>query len=82
MRNSYQMPLMDIDRLVKLGEVETILGRIFMPRPSRPTIVAWIEEGLLEGKQIGGGSNWYVFSSSLDKLIRSCQQQSQQKMAA
>jgi hypothetical protein len=80
--NAYQMPLLNIDPLIKVGEVERILAKIFRPVPSRPTIVAWIEEGTLEGRQIGRGDNWFVYQSSLDKLIRESQTPSQQKLAA
>ena len=81
-RNSYQMPLMQIDRLIKLVEVEAALAKVFPPAPSRPTIVGWIDEGILEGRQIGGGNNWFVYSSSLDAFILASQRQSQQRMAA
>ena len=43
----YQMPLIEIDQLIKLGEVERILSQVFFPAPSRPTIVGWIEDGTL-----------------------------------
>jgi hypothetical protein len=76
------MPLLAIDPLIKLGEVERILEQVFRPAPSRPTIVAWIEEGTLEGKQIGRGDNWFIYESSLTKLIRDSQGMSQQKLAA
>lgn len=76
------MPLLEIDRLLKLCEVEAALAQVFYPAPSRPTIVGWIEEGTLDGKQIGRGDNWYVFTSSLNTLIRASQASSQQRMAA
>lgn len=76
------MPLLAIDPLIKLGEVERILEQVFRPAPSRPTIVGWIEEGTLEGKQIGRGDNWFIYESSLTKLIRDSQGMSQQKLAA
>lgn len=72
------MPLLEIDPLIKLGEVERILAQIFHPAPSRPTIVNWLEDGTLDGKQIGRGDNWHVFKTSLDSFIL----QSQQKIAA
>lgn len=80
MRN-YQMPLINVDRLLKLGEVERVLAKVFHPAPSRPTIVAWIEEGTLEGRQIGRGDNWFVYESSLNTLILDCQPRTQ-KLAA
>ncbi|MBK8810691.1 MAG: hypothetical protein IPN69_08155 [Acidobacteria bacterium] len=69
MRFNYQLPLIDTDPLIKLGEVETILSRVFRPVPSRPTLIAWIEDGTLEGKKIGRGDNWYVYQSSLNGFI-------------
>lgn len=77
------MPLFDkIDRLIKLGEVERVLATIFWPAPSRPTLIAWIDEGILEGKQIGPGGNWFVYTSSLDNFIRASQSARQHKLAA
>lgn len=78
----YQMPLLNIDPLIKLGEVERILSRIFRPAPSRPTLVEWIEDGTLEARRFGRGGNWYVYQSSLDNFIRASQAVSQQKLAA
>lgn len=66
--------LLDVDPLLKVGECQEILGKVFRPAPSRPTIVAWLEEGTLEGKQIGRGHNWFVFESSLKNFIEGCQQ--------
>lgn len=76
------MPLIEIDRLIKLVEVEVALANVFYPSPSRPTIVGWIEEGTLAGRQIGGGNNWHVYQSSLDNFILECQGSRQQKLAA
>lgn len=67
------MPLINIDPLLKLIEVERILSQVFRPAPSRPTIVQWIEDGTLEGKQIGRGDNWFVYQSSLDNFILASQ---------
>lgn len=71
--NTYQIPLIHIDRLIKLNEVERVLSRIFAPAPSRPTIITWLEDGTLEGKQIGRGDNYYVYESSLNQFIESVQ---------
>lgn len=68
MRN-YQMPLMEIDRLIKLSEVERALSKVFYPLPDRKTIYGWIEDGTLEGKKIGRGDNYYIYQSSLDRFI-------------
>lgn len=78
----YQMPLIDIDPLFKLAVVERALAKVFHPAPTRPTIVGWIEEGHLAGRQIGDGNNWLVYRSSLDKFILDSQTKSQQKLAA
>lgn len=78
----YQMPLLHIDRLYKLGEVERILSLVFHPAPSRPTIVEWIEDGTLEGRRIGRGGNWFIYQSSLDNFIRASQNLRQHKLAA
>lgn len=77
----YQFPLINVDRLIKLGEVERALARVFSPAPSRPTIVEWIEEGLLEGIQIGNGKNHFVYESSLTNFIQRTQSATQ-KIAA
>lgn len=71
---NYQLPLINIDRLIKLGDVERELGKVFYTPPSRPTIVGWIEDGTLDGKQIGRGNNYYVFESSLNKFILKTQE--------
>lgn len=75
------MPLINVDPLIKLGEVERILARVFSPVPSRPTIVAWIEEGTLEGRQIGRGDNWFIYQSSLDDFILQSQPKTQRLAA-
>ncbi len=56
------------DRLIKLRDVERDLANFFhgASRPSRNTIIAWFEEGLLLGKQIGSGHNYYIWESSLN----------------
>lgn len=60
-----------VDRLVKLRDVERSLASCFHrdSRPSRNTIIGWIEEGLLMGKQLGPGHNYYVWESSLSSFI-------------
>lgn len=78
----FQPHLIDTDPLIKLGAVERFLGKVFWPAPSRPTIVGWIEEGRLEGLQIGGGQNWYIYKSSLDSFIAQLQAPRQFKKAA
>lgn len=75
------MPLIEIDRLIKLSEVERALSKVFSPMPDRKTIYGWIEDGTLEGLQVGRGDNWFVYQSSLDKFIVNLQPR-QQKLAA
>ncbi|HUF02813.1 MAG TPA: hypothetical protein VMM38_01415 [Aridibacter sp.] len=70
----YRQLLIDVDPLIKLQKVQWILSRHLDPSPSRPTIIGWIHEGKLEGKQIGKGQNWFVFESSLDKFVEKCQE--------
>lgn len=83
MRNHfYQPPLLNFDPLLKLERVEHELAQIFDPVPSRPTLYEWLEDGTLEGEQIGRGRLWYVYSSSLDKFILAFQARRQQKLAA
>lgn len=82
MSRTYQLPLLEIDPLIKLGEVERVLERVFNPRPSRHTIIGWIEEGILGGRQFGRGGNWFIYQSSLDQLIRESQEVRPQKLAA
>lgn len=79
---NYQMPLLNIDRLIKVGEVERILRQVFLPAPTRPTIVGWILDGTLDGRQLGRGDNWFIYQSSLDDFIRASQAARQHKLAA
>lgn len=60
-------------RLVKLREAESVLAPYFVEgsRPSRNTIVAWIEDGTLTGIQVGVGRNYYVSESSLLRFVAS-----------
>lgn len=66
-----KLSLFPTDPLVKLRDVEQLLAEHFYraSRPSRATIICWIEDGTLRGKQIGPGRNYYVYKSSLDRLI-------------
>lgn len=58
------------DRLIKLRDVEHILEEYFHrdSRPSRSTIIGWIEDGTLNGTQLGRGRNYYVYELSLDSF--------------
>ena len=59
------------DRLIKLRDAEPRIFELFHPgsRPSRNTIIAWIEEGRLMGTQLGDGKNYYVVESSLERFL-------------
>jgi hypothetical protein len=70
----YQIPLLEVDRLIKLGEVEKALARVIYPVPTRPTIIAYCESGILLGRRIGKAGHYHVFQSSLDKFICENQQ--------
>lgn len=79
----YQLPLVDIDPLYPLGEVERILQQIFPAGgPSRPTLISMCETGEFEGTQLGRGRTWYVYKSSLDQYIIHCQAPRNHKLAA
>lgn len=56
---------------LRLDHVERVISekRIITPRPSRSTLIAWIEQGTLEGKKVG--SFWVVYQDSFDKWVRS-----------
>lgn len=62
--------LFPTDRLIKLREVETVLREYFPEGscPSRSTIIGWIEDGTLLGKQLGSGRNYYVLESSFERF--------------
>lgn len=62
-------------RLVKLRDVERSLADYFHhdSRPSRNTIIGWIEEGTLSGKRLGTGNNYYVYETSLANFIERLQ---------
>lgn len=56
------------DRLVKLRHVERQLDVLMPRRPSRNTLINWLNDGTLRGIQLGRGHNYYVFESSLDSF--------------
>jgi len=65
------LSLFPSDRLIKLRDVERRLEEIFdrESRPSRSTLIGWIEDGTLDGVQIGRGLNYFVRESSLDRFF-------------
>lgn len=79
----YQLPLPNWDPMLRLGEVERVLQRVFFnSAPSRPTLISMCQDGTLDAIQFGRGRNWFVYKSSLDNLILSLQGARQQKLAA
>lgn len=81
--NSYPTLPFPAPRLLKLREVEQVLASCFPAgsRPSRSTVIGWIESGTLSGKQIGPGGNYYVFESSLQKFVTAITDEELQKVA-
>ena len=80
--NVYQPPLPNLERLLRLGEVERALQKIFREStPSRPNLIMMCQDGTLEAIQLGRGRNWFVYETSLDNFIRATQP-CQQKLAA
>lgn len=58
-----------IDKLVKLGEAEKRMRKVFSPIPSRPTLIAYIKNGILKGKQFPFNKHYYIFESSLKEFL-------------
>lgn len=80
---TYQMPLPNWDPLLRLGEVERALQRIFFgSAPSRPTLIMMCQDGTLDAIQLGRGRNWFVYKSSLNEFILHTQSARQHKLAA
>jgi len=65
------LPLFPPDKLIKLRDVEIMFEEVFDRRsmPSRTTIVGWIEDGTLDGVQIGRGRNYFVRQSSIERFF-------------
>lgn len=81
--STYQPTLPNLERLLRLGEVERALGRIFFEStPSRPTLISMCEDGTFRAIQLGRGRNWFVYETSLTEFILQTQQPRQQKLAA
>lgn len=66
-----QQPFTLADRWVKLRDAEARIAKEFTPdsRPSRNTLIGWIEDGTLVGRQFGRGRNYFVTESSLKSCI-------------
>jgi hypothetical protein len=56
-----------IDKLIKLGQAEKVMRQIISPVPSRPTLISYIKNGVLNGKRIF--NNYYIYESSLQEFI-------------
>ena len=58
---------------MRLREIEEILQqtRVLMPVPSRPSLIALIETGTLDGKKIA--RVWMVYEDSFRKWVKSFQ---------
>lgn len=71
------------DRLIKLRDVEREIADCFHrdSRPSRNTIIGWIEEGMLIGLQLGSGNNYYVWETSLQQFKQTLIAESMQMAA-
>lgn len=56
-----------IDKLIRLGDAEKMMGEIMSPVPSRPTLISYIKKGVLNGRRIF--NNYYLYESSLWEFI-------------
>ncbi len=58
---------------LRLREIELILqrARVVSPVPSRPTLIAMIEDGRLEGRRLSHG--WVVYEDSFKAWVKSLQ---------
>ena len=59
--------------ILRLSHIERIIRRyrLIVPAPSRPKLIALIEEGKLEGKRTEYG--WVVFEDSFQAWVRGLQ---------
>ncbi len=57
------------DKLIKLGQAEKMMRKVMSPVPSRPTLIAYIKNGILKGRQFPFNNHYYVFESSLREFI-------------
>jgi hypothetical protein len=56
-----------IDKLIKLGQAEVLMQQVMSPVPSRPTLISYIKNGVLNGRRIF--NNYYIYESSLREFI-------------
>lgn len=67
---------------LRLREIETILRqtRVISPVPSRPTLIALIESGVLEGWKLS--QCWMVYEDSFHSWVRTFQPESWKPLPA
>ncbi len=72
MRKPYEFGF-DVRPALRLREIELILRRtrIITPVPSRPTLIAMIEDGRLAGRKLSHG--WIVYEESFKEWVKSFQ---------
>jgi hypothetical protein len=72
MRRTYEFGF-DVRPAMRLREIELILRRtrIITPVPSRPTLIAMIEDGRLAGRKLSHG--WIVYEDSFKEWVKSFQ---------
>lgn len=65
----------EVDPLIRLSTIEEIIRKkqIMVPVPHRKTLIAWIEEGILDGLK-GDDNWWYVRKSSFIAWARAKQE--------
>ncbi|MGI8468423.1 MAG: hypothetical protein ACR2N3_08220 [Pyrinomonadaceae bacterium] len=59
------------DKLIKFGQAEKMMRKVMSSIPSRPTLINYIKNGILKGKQLSFNNHYYVFESSLKEFIKS-----------
>jgi len=63
-----------IERVLRLRDVQDVLKTVMVSPPSRTTLLNWLDEGRLEGKQMSFGR--IVYEKSLKDFILSMQRTS------
>lgn len=56
-----------IDKLIKLGQAENLMRQVMSPIPSRPTLISYIKNGVLNGRRIF--NCYYIYESSLQEFM-------------
>lgn len=75
MRRAYEFGF-EVRPALRLREIERVLrhSRIITPVPSRPTLIAMIEDGRLDGRKLSLG--WLVYEDSFKAWVKSFQPES------